>query len=1088
MLDGGSGAAPCGGRSAFRRWPVARAVPPPELRPGVPPAPLLACALPRTALAPGRGSPSAERVSVFRGRRLLSRWLGEVGGEPDAVAQVQGDRRDEHRPYDERVEQHAESHGEADLREGDDRQRAEDGERAGQHQAGRGDDAARGGKPGAHPLPRAQSGALLPDAGHQEDVVVDAKRDQEDEDEQRERGVLAGVAEDVAEDDRADAQRRREGQHHRRDEHQRCDQGAQQHRQDEHHDQQDHRDEQLVVPRGRLRGVLEDRGPAADLRVGARQLVQGGPRPVDRGACGAAVGAVGEGRLQVDAAVLLRGDARRGADGAGDDAGDRPERRGDLRRGARVGDDDHRLAAAGREVAVLEALADDRVGGVGEGVGTGEADRVEGEQAEAERAEHDHRGHPHGARAAADPLPDPRPHPGPGRLGGADVRDDRPEDPASDDHQERGEERDHRDQGDRDADRGDRAEARGGVHVGGQQAQHAQGDGRGAGDDRGAGPVQGHRHRLVPVLVAAELLPVAGHEQQRVVRTGAEDQHGEDAGALRVDHQSRVPGQQVDQRLRGEEGGDHREHRQHEQAEAAVGDQQDHDDDGECRVEEGAVDAGEGLAGVGRVAAGSRDVDLEPVAALFRGGPQVVDRVLDRGPAALLDRDRHDHLGGPRRLLAVQPGAGGAGADDAVGGHRAHGRGVAADRGDVGRGEPAGPGVDDHRGCGLGDELLLDLQDFRRLRLSGQPARRVVLLRVHQLLRQRRERHQHDHPQHQHDPFAAPPAHQVRQPSRFARHLRDPPIRSVVAPVLSHGRAESGQATASHRCSVPARWFRGARVVGHAARSAPWTRFSPPVGDLVCWAHERADQPQHPFRGLRPARRGGEGRRGRRLAPCRRDGQPLRAQPDAGSAGGGVAAQGDRHAAGLPPDDREPGPLGAGLRRGGRVLGDLPRRGGHRPGPYRPGDPCQGRPRLDGAAARDADRAVRGPAARAGHAADHDDRTGLRRAAVPGHHAAQDPPHPGADRQARPRPVAAGGRRGVGRDHRALRGGRRRQLRRGHRGLRRRRPRGGGTGAARAGRRGPPALTAAPGYAPVTPGVCEDERGADQLGNWGEPT
>ena len=71
-------------------------------------------------------------------------------------------------------------------------------------------------------------------------------------------------------------------------------------------------------------------------------------------------------------------------------------------------------------------------------------------------------------------------------------------------------------------------------------------DGGRAGEDRGPGAVQGEGHRLVPVLVAAQLLAVAGDEQQRVVRAGAEDEHGEDARALRVDHQAGVPGQQVD--------------------------------------------------------------------------------------------------------------------------------------------------------------------------------------------------------------------------------------------------------------------------------------------------------------------------------------------------------------------------------------------------------------------------------------------------------------------------------------------------------------------------------------------------------------
>ena len=57
---------------------------------------------------------------------------------------------------------------------------------------------------------------------------------------------------------------------------------------------------------------------------------------------------------------------------------------------------------------------------------------------------------------------------------------------------------------------------------------------------------------------------------------------------------------------------------------------------------------------------------------------------------------------------------------------------------------------------------------------------------------------------------------------------------------------------------------------------------------------------------------------GRRLGARRRDGQPLRAQPDPRAAGRRGAAQDQPAAARLPPDDRGPGPLGAGLRRGRR--------------------------------------------------------------------------------------------------------------------------------------------------------------------------
>src|SRR6516165_1443592 len=64
---------------------------------------------------------------------------------PHVPADVQGQRRDEHRPDDDRVDQHADRDREPDLGELDQRQRAEYRERPGQHQARRGDHAAGGG-------------------------------------------------------------------------------------------------------------------------------------------------------------------------------------------------------------------------------------------------------------------------------------------------------------------------------------------------------------------------------------------------------------------------------------------------------------------------------------------------------------------------------------------------------------------------------------------------------------------------------------------------------------------------------------------------------------------------------------------------------------------------------------------------------------------------------------------------------------------------------------------------------------------------------------------------------------------------------
>ena len=67
---------------------------------------------------------------------------------------------------------------------------------------------------------------------------------------------------------------------------------------------------------------------------------------------------------------------------------------------------------------------------------------------------------------------------------------------------------------------------------------------------RGPGAPQRDRHRLVTVFLATEFLAEPRDEQERVIGAGTEDQHREDAGALGVDGEPGMHGQQVDQRLR----------------------------------------------------------------------------------------------------------------------------------------------------------------------------------------------------------------------------------------------------------------------------------------------------------------------------------------------------------------------------------------------------------------------------------------------------------------------------------------------------------------------------------------------------------
>ena len=82
-------------------------------------------------------------------------------------------------------------------------------------------------------------------------------------------------------------------------------------------------------------------------------------------------------------------------------------------------------------------------------------------------------------------------------------------------------------------------------------------------------------------------------------------------------------------------------------------------------------------------------------------------------------------------------------------------------------------------------------------------------------------------------------------------------------------------------------------------------------------AQTDARHAQPPVGGLRQPAARHRAHPERRRAARRRDGQPLRAQPDPRAAGGrGRSARSPTHDARPPPDDRGPGPLGAGLRRG----------------------------------------------------------------------------------------------------------------------------------------------------------------------------
>ena len=95
-----------------------------------------------------------------------------------------------------------------------------------------------------------------------------------------------------------------------------------------------------------------------------------------------------------------------------------------------------------------------------------------------------------------------------------------------------------------------------------------------------AGPARrsAMRQRLVAVLVAAQLLAVAGDEQQRVVGARAEHEHRQDRRRLAVDGDARL-GQRLAQRAARDLGEHHRGERDPQEDRAAVDERQQDEDE-----------------------------------------------------------------------------------------------------------------------------------------------------------------------------------------------------------------------------------------------------------------------------------------------------------------------------------------------------------------------------------------------------------------------------------------------------------------------------------------------------------------------------
>ena len=291
--------------------------------------------------------------------------------------------------------------------------------------------------------------------------------------------------------------------------------------------------------------------------------------------------------------------------------------------------------------------------------------------------------------------------------------------------------------------------------------QSRRADHRRAGrDDRRTGGPQRERHRLVLVLVLAQLLAVARHQQQRIVGARAEHEDREDRGRLAVDSDADL-GEPVADRARRDLGEHDGEERDPEEDRAAVDHDQQEDHQRQRRGQQRAVDALEDLDRVGREARGAGDLDLQPAAGVAHAVADVVDRVEDRVAVAVA-RDVADQQRGVPGLREARRGERRDGPVDValvLLDRLVELLAVAGDPCAVGGGEPALAPVDDHdRRLLAALQVVRDREDLGRLGVTGEERRRLVVLGVAVLPRQvgRRRREQHHEADREDDVLRGP--------------------------------------------------------------------------------------------------------------------------------------------------------------------------------------------------------------------------------------------------------------------------------------------------------------------------------------------
>ena len=228
------------------------------------------------------------------------------------------------------------------------------------------------------------------------------------------------------------------------------------------------------------------------------------------------------------------------------------------------------------------------------------------------QSQQDDESNPDQARSGGDPTRDPGPHsllteP---NLGGRHLGSERPEHGTTDDDERGGQEGQRREHGNDDADGRDRAEGARRRKVGEQEDQEAGDDGASGGRDRFGDALERSEPGPNTIRLGLQGIAEPGHDEEGIVRGGADDEDEEDALDLAVDEQDPGVGEMPDDEDRRGQRGDRGEEDDDRQQRRAVDDDEDDEDRDEGDEQEDPVDAGEGLGEVGGEAGGAGDVDI----------------------------------------------------------------------------------------------------------------------------------------------------------------------------------------------------------------------------------------------------------------------------------------------------------------------------------------------------------------------------------------------------------------------------------------------------------------------------------------------